>query len=116
MVRYLGAMAHSMFFLSDSTFRADFECEGEEGGAVSLIGRFSPSPPDGWQDTVYMSAEEAGEAIARAVVAHFGDGIEDRTRLTRIVLHGAPTIIGEPLLWRYAVPLLTADKGQSREL
>lgn len=109
-------MAHSLFFLSDSTIRADFECELEEGGAVTLTGRFNPEAPEGWGDQTFMSAEEAADAIKSAVRAHFGQGIEDRTRLTRIVLYGPPTVITEPLLWRYAVPLLTADKGESREL
>ncbi len=105
-------MAHTLYFMSDSSVRADIECELEEGGAVSLIGRFNPDAPAGWQDTVYMSADEAGDAIEAAVRLHFGEGIEDRTRLTRIMMHHEPTAIPERLLWRYGVPLLVADTGK----
>lgn len=103
---------HTIVFLSDSATRAEFDAELEEGGAVSLTGRFNPLAPDSWRDRTYESDEEAADAIEEGVRAHFGAGMMDRTRLSRIVLHGAPTAIPERLLSRYAVPLMVANTGK----
>lgn len=62
-------MPHPIFFLSDSATRAEFDADTDEGGAVSLTGRFNPLAPDNWRDGVYLDPESAADAVEDAVLA-----------------------------------------------
>ena len=106
-------MPNTVIFHSECEVTAEFDSELEDGGAVSVRGRFNPPAGEGvWKDGAWPDREAAADAVEDAVRAHFGRGIGDRTRLVRIVLHGAPTTLGEGSLSRYGVPVMWKDDGR----
>lgn len=98
-------VTHSIYFqAAEGSTRAEFDITGEEGGAVSVTGRFNPRVE--FDAEVYPNADAAADAIEALVREQFGKG------QYRIVIHHDPVIVTQSMLSRFGAPLFWQDTGE----
>jgi hypothetical protein len=98
----------SLYFLSDTSARAEFEIEHEAEGVLSLVASFNPRRDDEGV-SAYPGGDEMADAIEAKVKEHFGD---NGARLTRIRYRHDPRYVTIEHLARFGVPLLPEPRLQ----